>query len=193
MIVTPSKEKLIIENFIEYSFDNDNYEFTPDFEIFKKLNSTDQYFLAENYNWDDGIEVLNWIINSPKCDKGTATLIFWRAEPRDYTEFNAENVGESEKEVFDLLQNIISKIKSRVFKKSRFEFIPSEYDVAQYKSNFDIWNLPNELKTGNKGILPISLSKIKSIIWNYQRNRRLKKRENRKTKRKKTSHNTGYN
>jgi len=184
MIVTPSKEKLIIENFIEYSFDNDDYDFTPDFEIFQKLNSTDQYFLAENYNWDDGIEVLNWIINSPKCDKGTATLVFWRAEPRDYAEFNDENVGESELEIFDLLQNIISKIKNREFKKSRFEFIPSKYEISEFSSEYDIWNLPQELVDGNKGILPISLSRIRSIIWNYQRHKRLKKREKRKAKRK---------
>ena len=184
MIVTPSKERLIIENFIEYSFDNDDYDFTPDFVLFKKLNSTDQYFLAENYNWDDGIEVLNWIINSPKCDKGTATLIFWRAEPRDYAEFSANNVSEDAKEIFDLLQKIIWKIKNRDFKKSRFEFIPSEYDVSNYSSEFDIWNLPQELINGNKGILPISLSRIKSIIWNYQRQRRLEKREKRKAKRK---------
>lgn len=76
MIITPLKEKLIIENFIEYSFDNGGDNLMPDFEVFKKLNSTDQYFLAENYNWDDGVEVLSWIINSPICDKGTAILIF---------------------------------------------------------------------------------------------------------------------
>lgn len=182
MIVTPSKEKIIIENFIEYSFENGDYDFTPDFEIFKKLNSTDQYFLAENYNWDDGIEVLNWVINSPKCDKGTATLIFWNAQPRDYAEFNIDNVSESDKEIFDLLQKIISKIKNREFKKSRFEFIPSQYEVSEYSSEFDIWNLPQELLDGNKGISPISLSRIKSIIWNYQRQKRLRKREKRKSK-----------
>ena len=184
MIVTPSKERIIIENFIEYSFENEDYDFIPDFDIFKKLNSADQYFLAENYNWDNGIEVLNWIINSPKCDKGTATLIFWKAEPRDYAEFDIENVGENEKEIFDLLQNIISKIKNREFKKSRFEFIPSELEVSEYSSEFEIWNLPQELLNGNKGILPISLSRIKSIIWNYQRKRKLEKREKRKAERK---------
>ena len=141
--------------------------------------------LAENYNWDDGIEVLNWIINSPKCDLGTAILIFWESAPDYYAEYNIENIRESEKDTFDLLLKIIAKIKNREFKKSRFEFIPSEYRVTEFKSEYDIWKLPNELKTGNKGISPISLSRIKSIIWNYQRNKRLKKREKRKAKRRK--------
>ncbi len=58
----------------------------PDFKLFGKLNSTDQYYLAQHYNWDDGIEVLKWIIESRKCDKGTASLIFWASEPDWYFE-----------------------------------------------------------------------------------------------------------
>ena len=75
MIILPYKEKFIRENFIEFSFDSDDENYLPDFKLFETLNSTDQYYLAENYNWDDGVEILKWIIESKKCDKGTASQI----------------------------------------------------------------------------------------------------------------------
>ncbi|KPM30486.1 Hypothetical protein I595_3307 [Croceitalea dokdonensis DOKDO 023] len=187
MIVTPSKERLIKENFIEYSFENEDYDFKPNFGIFKKLNSSDQYYLAENFNWDDGIDVLNWIIESPKCDSGTACMIFWKAEPDYYAEYNAETIGESDKEVFDLLQKIISKFKSSGFRKNKLKFnlLENGYSSADFDSEYSIWELPKELKNGTSGIIPISLGRIQAIIWTYQRNRRLKKREKRKRARKK--------
>lgn len=179
MIITPSKEKLIVDNFIERSFENDSL---PSFEKFEQLNSADQYYLASNYNWDDGIEVLNWIIDSKKCDKGTALLIFWNADPSYYAEFNNEDIQDYDKEIFNLLQKIISKIKSNGFKNKRLKYLPSEYDTKLYTGKYDIWNLPQAFFEGNKGFHPLSLSGIQSKIWEYKRQRRLKKRASRKKK-----------
>ena len=75
MIILPNKEKFITENFIEFSFNNEEENYLPNFNLFEKLNSADQYYLAENYNWDNGVEILKWIIESEKCDKGTAFSI----------------------------------------------------------------------------------------------------------------------
>src|SRR6478735_2078171 len=103
MIILPSKEKFIQDNFIEFSFNNSEEDFLPDYNLFKKLNSTDQFYLAQNYNWDDGVEVLKWIIESKKCDKGTASLIFWSAEPDYYFEKSHDEIAEYEKDTFLLL------------------------------------------------------------------------------------------
>ena len=186
MIVRPSKEKLIQENFLEYSFDEDKVEdFIPDRKLFDKLNSAEQYYLAEHYNWDDGVEVLNWIIDSKKCDKGTAAMIFWKAEPDYYMERTLATIEDYERDVFELLQKILLKFKNSKFKRSKLKFDPvaAGYDT-NVQSQHEIWELPNELRSATKGMTPISLGRFQELIWQWQRNQRLKKREKRKAKRK---------
>lgn len=182
MIILLSKERFLRANFIEYSFGKESEDFLPDFELFKKLNSIDQYYIASHYNWDDGITVLHWIIDSPKCDSGTACMIFWNAEPDYYAAFNTENVNDWDRGIFELLQKIITRFKANGFKKNKLKFnlLENGYNPAVLNSPYPIWELPTALKNGTKGFTPISLGGIQSMIWTYQRNRRLKKREKRK-------------
>ena len=118
-MIRPNKILMIKKNFIEFSFDVDleNEEETiPDFKKFKTLNSAEQYYLADNYNWDDGPKVLQWIVDSSNCDKGTACLIFWRAEPDYYFDYTSNTVDEYEKDIWLLLQSIITFCKIIFFK-----------------------------------------------------------------------------
>ncbi|MDO4433970.1 MAG: DUF4274 domain-containing protein [Alysiella sp.] len=41
------------------------------------------HFIAQNYNWDDGMGVLQQIAQHPKCSFQTAKLIYWYSQP-DY-------------------------------------------------------------------------------------------------------------
>ncbi|RAK65854.1 DUF4274 domain-containing protein [Hymenobacter edaphi] len=69
----------------------------PDLARFQQLRSAAElHYLADAYNWDDGVTVLDWVINSPTCDYGTALLIFWRAQPDFYTEFANEQEADEE-------------------------------------------------------------------------------------------------
>ena len=158
MIIRPHKILLIRKNFIEFSFnenEDDEVEIIPDFEKFKTLNSAEQYFLADNYNWDDGIIVLDWIIDSPKCDKGTASLIFWRAEPDFYFDYTADTIEDYEKPVWNLLQKIVEKFKKNGFKNSKLKFDPIEEGYkTDWKTKLDIWEIPAELKITTKGKKP---------------------------------------
>lgn len=160
MIVRPNKILLIKKNFIEFSFDDDleNEEETiPDFDKFLSLNSAEQYFLAKNYNWDDGIIVLKWIVESPKCDKGTACMIFWCAEPDYYFEFTADTIGKYEKDIWELLQKIVERFKMNDFSQSKFEFIPTKEGYkTDWPTELSIWKLPTELKDGMKGKQPFA-------------------------------------
>jgi hypothetical protein len=159
MIILPNRVKLIEKHFFEFSFDSkEGDDPIPDFKIFKKLSSAEQYYLASIYNWDDGITVLNWIIDSPKCDKGTATMIFWMAEPDYYFDYSEATIGEYDKDVFDLLQKILVKIKNKEFKRSRFGFNPKQ---NKYKTDWEtasgIWRLPKDLTKGTLGIKPLAI------------------------------------
>ncbi len=158
MIIRPHKILLIKKNFIEFSFnknEDDMEEVIPDFEKFKTLNSAEQYYLADNYNWDDGITVLNWIIDSSKCDKGTASLIFWKAEPDFYFDYTAETIEDYEKPVWDLLQKIVKNFKENNFKNSKLKFDPiAEGYKTDWETKLNIWDIPTELKVGTKGRVP---------------------------------------
>jgi len=156
-MILPHRVKFIQKHFFEFSFNEDNEEeAVPDFEKFKTLSSAEQYHLAKIYNWDDGTQVLKWIVESSNCDKGTATRIFWMAEPDYYFDFTDETIDEFEKDVYDLLKIIIERFKKDNFKSSKFGFIPAK---EGYKKDWDnavgIWELPNSLKEGNKGSKPL--------------------------------------
>jgi hypothetical protein len=159
MIILPKRVKLIEKHFFEFSFDSENEEDPiPDFEIFKKLSSAEQYYLASIYNWDDGIIVLNWIIDSPKCDKGTATMIFWMAEPDYYFDFTEETVEEWALDVWKLLQKIIAKMNNNEFSSSKFGFNPTKNGYrTDWEAAKGIWELPAVLIKGTSGIKPIAI------------------------------------
>lgn len=160
MIIRPNKILTIKNNFIEFSFNDDienGEETIPDFKKFNSLNSAEQYFLADKYNWDDGPIVLKWIIESTKCDEGTACLIFWRAEPDYYFKYSNETIDDYEKDIWELLQLIVKRFRANNFSTSNFEFIPSKEGYkTDWPIEMDIWKLPESLKTGVYGKKPFT-------------------------------------
>jgi hypothetical protein len=186
MIILPNKEKFIIDNFFEFSFRNEDDNYLPDYKLFERLNSTDQFYLAEIYNWDDGVEVMRWIIESPKCDKGTALSIFWKAEPYYYFEKSESEIEDYEKDCFLLLRRIVEKFNNKEFKKSNLKFDPTEREnrIDWTKQNSE-WNIPEEMKKPTKGFFIISLGIIQQKIWQWQRMRKEAKRVAKRLKRKK--------
>ena len=183
MIILPHREKFINKNFFELSFKEEKTE--PNFDIFKTLNSYEQFYLAETYNWDDGIKVLKWIVESPICDKGTASLIFWSAEPDFYFDYTEETIADYEKDTFELLQIILNKFKNSEFKKSKTKFDPTLHgNKTDWKTELDIWEIPNELRKPINGFELITWNNIKMKIAQWQRMKKSKKREKRKSERK---------
>ncbi|MFC7773761.1 DUF4274 domain-containing protein [Flavobacterium sp. GCM10027622] len=186
MILLPYKERLIRENFLDISFNNEGDDNLTNFKLFEKLNSTDQYYLAENYNWDNGIAILKWIIESKKCDKGTASLIFWTSEPDYYFEKSEAEISDYEKDIFLLLKRIVEKFNHKEFKKSNLKYNPADREkrIDWSKQNLE-WNIPEELKKPTKGFPIISLGIVQQKIWEWQRKRRETKRAEKRVKRKK--------
>lgn len=49
--------------------------------VIRQTENTDiLYLYAYNYNWDNGFEIPQLILDNDKCDLSTALLIFFRAE-----------------------------------------------------------------------------------------------------------------
>lgn len=158
MIIIPHRVKLINKHFFEFSFDEEDDEIIPDFDIFQTLTSAEQYYLASIYNWDDGIAVLDWIIDSPKCNKGTAIMIFWMSEPDYYFDYTKDSIDDWAEDVWRLLQKIIAKFNKNEFKKSIFGFNPRKEGYnTDWESAKGIWELPKDLVKGTRGVKPIAL------------------------------------
>jgi hypothetical protein len=186
MIILPFKERFIRANFIEFSFNSEDENYLPDFKLFEKLNSTDQYYLAQNYNWDDGIEVLKWIVESKKCDKGTASLIFWTSEPDYYFEKSESEISDYEKDTFLLLKRIVEKFNTNEFKSSNLKYNPTDREkrIDWSKLNSE-WFIPEELKKTTKGFSIICFGIIQQKVWEWQRKRKEAKRAEKRLRRKK--------
>lgn len=185
MILLPYKEKIIRENFIEFSFDSEDDNSLPKFSLFEKLNSTDQYYLAENYNWDDGVKMLKWIIESKKCDKGAASLIFWTSEPDYYFEKSESKISDYEKDTFLLVKRIVEKCNNNEFKRSNLKYNPTDREnIIDWSKKNTEWKIPDELQKPTKGFSIISLGIIQHKIWQWQRNRKEAKRAEKRLKRK---------
>ena len=150
----------IKDNFFESSFAGQE----PDRKSFKKIETPSQlHYLAGIYNWDDGTEVLDWIISSPRCDKGTALLIFWRAEPDYYTKFDNELEADTDKEIYLLLRKIITNWQSGFYKKERFKFDPiAEGYNVDYRYPNEKWQIPDEMKKSTTGSSVYGLDDIQT-------------------------------
>lgn len=152
----------------------------PIFKKFETINSFEQFFLAEIYNWDDGTEVLNWIINSNKCDKGTASLIFWRSAPDFYLDGD-NKITDYEEETYDLLKLIIEKFKNNKFKSAKIKYNPeNDFDIENYSENIKKWNLPSEMTKQTNGIKPIYLGTFLNFLKNKYKKSQKKKSKRRK-------------
>lgn len=185
MIILPHRESFIQKNFLELSFDDEG-ENHADYDQFKKLSSAEQYYLTQLYNWDDGVTVLNWIVDSPKCDKATAKLIFWNSEPDFYLSRNEVVLSNSEREIYNLLKKITEKFTFGGFTRSILKFTPGEkVESLDWKNGYAGWNLSNELKMPSGIFTPISLSGLQLWYFERQRRKRLAKREAKRAKRKK--------
>ena len=115
------------QEFIEAHFsEGDN----PTRKKFEQLTTSEElHYVAENHNWDDGVEVLQWIAESNLCSEATALMIFWLSQPEEYTEYswNAKKLPNyCEIEVFDLIRTIVENFKKGFYKKTDISYDPKE-------------------------------------------------------------------
>ena len=72
---------------------------------------------------------MEWIAGSNLCSEATALMIFWGAQPEEYTEYNwnAKKISRSHDiEVYDLIRMIIENFKKGFYKKTNIPYDPKE-------------------------------------------------------------------
>lgn len=154
--VSEDRISLLQEHFFEFSFENRK----PDRAVFNTItNPVEYHLIAANYNWDDGSEVLSWIINSSLCDKGTVMMIFWRAQPDYYTRFSSIEEADYEAEVYTLLRNIIDNWDADFYQTSIISYDPRKDPVTPSNIDFrdlkEKWPIPKYLKEAIQGELEV--------------------------------------
>ena len=121
---------------------------------------------------------MDWIIDSPKCDKGTAYLIFWRAEPDYYYDYTAETIEDYQADVWHLLQKIVGRFKKDDFKSSKFEFIPAKGGGLEMKLD-DKVKATTFTKTGGaeqilletRNLIKYKVRELASVSWSERSKR----------------------
>lgn len=126
--ISQERADFLEANFFQFSFE----EREPDRALFNTISDPiDLHYLVHIYNWDDGPEVLGWIIDSPHCDRGTAAMIFWRSQPAFYTEYNQESEMDLPDGVLPLLQRIMQHWEQGFYQRTQIAYDRSEDPGAE--------------------------------------------------------------
>ena len=72
-----------------YNADNDEVKRT----IFQTEDQETLYAYAYNYNWDNGFDIPQLVLDNEKCDLSIALLIFYRDDGLSYLADKSDNVS----------------------------------------------------------------------------------------------------
>jgi len=164
-IISIKKSRFIKEKFFQTSFRGEGDEKADRREFDKQKTPAELHYLASIFNWDDDKDVLEWIVNNPLCDKGTAFLIFWRSQPDFYTRFENEDEAEYDRETFRLVRNVVLNFQNGFYKSARIKFNPNsdEFDVS-YVDPKAKCVIPDEMKKRIIGLPVISIEDTTNFL-----------------------------
>lgn len=104
---------------------------------FEELNTSEAlHYLSTYWNWDNGVKVLQWIIESSLCSEATALEIFWLAQPHDFQCYKLNMILEDtiKNDIFNLIKIILKNYQNKFYQKTTIKFDPESY----YENEFII-------------------------------------------------------
>ena len=99
-----------------YDTDNDEVKKT----IFQTEDKEILYVYAYNYNWDNGFDIPQLVLDNEKCDLSIALLIFYRADGLSYLADKSDNVNLPQWSSF--IKRLYDSILTGKYKKGEIEF-----------------------------------------------------------------------
>lgn len=78
------------------------------------------YVYAYNYNWDDGFDIPQTVLDNEKCDLSTALLIFYRADGLSYLEDKSDNANLPQWSFF--IKRLYESIVNGKYQRGEIEF-----------------------------------------------------------------------
>ena len=93
---------------------------------------SDLHTCATEYNWDDGFDVPRAIADHPACDRATALLLLWLADPMPFW-FGEIERSEYQEEWFEFCETMTSRLNSGHYGPATLHFDPGLTRVQEYK------------------------------------------------------------
>lgn len=116
-------------------------------------NPEELHYFAETWNWDGGFEALQMLLNNPSCDRGTALMIYWLAQPVFYYQQYADlsQVPPDHEDEYDFIDEIENWLLGNSFETNQIQFIPTPEIIGCYElANYPYARLiPEELLQAN--------------------------------------------
>lgn len=92
-------------------------------QLLQNSSPDDWHRYAFHHNWDDRLDGLFWIVRQPDCDRSTALLIFWKAEPTGYDyEEDEEKMGDDVYAVAPMLRYITERFNTVGYGRSQIAY-----------------------------------------------------------------------
>lgn len=87
--------------------------------------------LARHHNWDDGVKKLQSVVEHPRCDLGTALMVYWLGEPEELAQYAKEaDAPKHERAVVKLLRTIEARVARDDWATREVAFEGAESDEA---------------------------------------------------------------
>ncbi len=107
--------------------------------------------IAGNYNWNDGYEIPEEIVNNDYCDLGTALLIFFDAD--GYTLLGAEEVLNPPTVWVKFLMRLYNRIANKNFRYTSIAYLPPIPKALENKIRMNNPNIPEVFFVRSPGIV----------------------------------------
>ena len=106
-------------------------------KLVQSINAEDELFvLLDNYNWDNGFEVPEAIINHPNCTLPVALLAFHRADGIQYLlEGEAVFANRLSKSWENFIKEVYDKIFKKQYSNGSIPFQPEITKIQKFKLN----------------------------------------------------------
>ncbi|MCM1056813.1 MAG: DUF4274 domain-containing protein, partial [Firmicutes bacterium] len=99
-----------------YDTDNDEVKRT----IFQTKDQEILYVYAYNYNWNNGFDIPQTLLDNEKCDLSTALLIFYRVEGSSYLTDKSDNVNLLQ--WYSFIKRLYDSILTGKYQRGKIEF-----------------------------------------------------------------------
>lgn len=98
--------------------------------------------MAGSYNWDNGFDIPNFIIDNERCDLGTALMLFYYADGYRMLDDELGFSSSSLTKWKEFLEKLYAMIINKNFKEQNIVFNPPLTKVQLYKLKRNNINIP---------------------------------------------------
>lgn len=99
----------------------------PNFDKLNSLKTSEElHYLATILNWDIHLPILQWISENPLCTKATGLMMFWLAQPKDFTKYMFQAEIKEGQDVFHLIKTIMVNYQNNFYKESEIHYNPED-------------------------------------------------------------------